>query len=115
MNDERTARWKVSCGTKAPHCTACGMWAPFARYSRKTGVNARELTDYCPHCGAKMTGMDECSECPFSQHGEWCDNGICFTCRGDVWIYGKQHNKRTLILCKVEYEQNIKPKEEKEQ
>ena len=53
------ARWKVYDGERAPQCTHCGMWAPFARYRRKTGLNGRQMSDYCPDCGAKMTGIDE--------------------------------------------------------
>ena len=88
------ARWKVYKGEKAPQCTACGMWAPFARYRRSTGINARELSDYCSSCGAKITGIDECYDCKYSKDGEWQDNGICFACRGDAWICGKKQNER---------------------
>lgn len=90
------ARWTVYEGSKCPSCTSCGMGAPFARYRRKNGVNAREITDFCSSCGKKMTGMDECKECPHSKDGEWQDNGICFACRGDTWTPGKKHNERIL-------------------
>lgn len=90
------ARWKVFDGEHAPQCTHCGMYAPFARYSRKTGQNGRKISDYCPNCGAKMTGIDECLNCKYSNNGEWNDNGICFACRGYTWIYGKKQNERIL-------------------
>ena len=90
------AKWKVYDGDIFPSCTACGMPAPFARYRQRNGINAREITDYCSSCGAKMTGIDECASCPNSLNGEWQDNGICFACRGDTWIYGKKHNERIL-------------------
>jgi len=93
---EGMAKWKTFCGEKAPQCTSCGMWMPFARYTRKNGIEAREITDYCPSCGAKMTGIDECTSCEYSCNGEWQDNGICFACRGDTWVYGKKHNERIL-------------------
>lgn len=82
------AGWKVYRGEKAPQCTGCGMWAPFARYKRKTGQNARTLTDYCPSCGRKMEFCDDCAECEYAVDGKWQDNGICFACRGDAWVYG---------------------------
>lgn len=90
------ARWKVNDGDNCPSCTHCGMVAPFARYRRKNGLNARTITDYCPHCGAKMTAIDECADCPHSKNGEWQENGICFACRGDTWAYGKKQNARIL-------------------
>lgn len=90
------ARWKVYEGEKCPSCTGCGMGAPFARYTRKNGLGARTITDYCPSCGARMKGIDECNDCPHSHAGEWQDNGICFACRDDTWIYGKKQNERIL-------------------
>lgn len=93
---DKTARWKVYVGDKTLSCTSCGMSAPFARYIRKNSTDAREITDYCPNCGAKMRGIDECTDCPHSSNGEWRDNGICFACRGDTWVYGKKHNERIL-------------------
>ena len=93
---DKPGRWEVYVGDKSPHCTSCGMWAPFAQYNRKHGTNARSITDYCPYCGAKMRGIDECIDCPHSSNGEWQDNGICFACRDDVWVYGKKHNERIL-------------------
>ena len=88
------AHWKLYKGETALSCTHCGMGAPFARYRRKNGLNAREITNYCPFCGSKMTGIDECKDCPHSKNGEWQENGICFACRGDTWILGKKQNKR---------------------
>lgn len=90
------ARWKIYDGEKAPQCTHCGMWAPFARYRRRTGLNGRDITPYCPECGAKMEGIDECYTCPEAKDGKWQDNGICFACRSDTWVYGKKHNERIL-------------------
>lgn len=90
------AKWKVYDGGKAPQCTRCGMWAPFARYTKKNGINAREITDYCPNCGEKMKGIDECQDCEYGNNGEWQDNGICFACRGNSWVYGKKQNERVL-------------------
>lgn len=90
------ARWKVFEGDSFPSCTSCGMDAPYARYRRKNGVEARKLTDFCPSCGKKITGIDECIECPYSKNGEWQDNGICFACRGDTWLPDKKQNVRIL-------------------
>lgn len=90
------ARWKLYEGETALSCTHCGMAAPFTRYTRKNGLNAREITDYFPSCGAKMTGIEECENCPHSHNGEWQENGICFACRGDTWIFGKKQNERIL-------------------
>lgn len=92
----KMARWKVYEQEHAPQCTSCGMWAPFARYRRGNGINARDIADYCPNCGAKMRGIDECMTCEYAENGEWQDNGICFACRGNPWIFGKQHNERIL-------------------
>lgn len=83
------ARWRVYGKEKAPQCTGCGMWMPFARYRRKNGLNAREITDYCPSCGAKIIGYDDCEDCPCSNNGKWQDNGICYACRGDAWVFGR--------------------------
>lgn len=94
---DKTAQWKVFYeGDETPSCTSCGMGAPYARYKRKNGHGAGCIADYCPNCGAKMTGIDECVDCPYSSNGEWRDNGICFACRGDTWVYGKKHNERLL-------------------
>lgn len=90
------AKWKVYKDEKAPQCTHCGMWAPFARYRRGRGTNARELTDFCPNCGAKMLAIDECETCKYAKDGNWQENGICYACRGDTWIYGKVQNERVL-------------------
>ena len=87
------AGWKVYSGEKAPQCTGCGMWAPFARYRRRTGQNARMLTDYCPSCGRKMESCDACADCQYAEGGKWQDNGICFACRGDTWVYGVPRNR----------------------
>lgn len=46
-----------------PQCSHCGMWMPFERYRRKTGVDAREITSFCLSCGAKMTAMPMCGDC----------------------------------------------------
>lgn len=72
------------------------MGAPFARYRRNNGTNARDITNYCASRGAKMTGIDKCTDCLHSHNGEWQDNGICFACRGDTWIYRKKQNERIL-------------------
>lgn len=90
------ARWKVYERDNFPSCTDCGHGAPFARYRRGNGIYGVEITDYCPYCGKKMTGIDECIECPYSKNGEWQDNGICFACRGDTWLPGKKQNDRIL-------------------
>lgn len=87
------ARWKVYDGDQTLSCTHCGMVAPHARYRRKNGINALDITDYCPHCGAKMTGIDECYNCCESKDGNWQDNGICFACRGTTWLPGRRHNE----------------------
>lgn len=65
------AKWKLFDGEKAPQCTSCGMWMSFARYKKKTGVNGRNITNYCPSCGAKMNGIDECLTCKYAKDGEW--------------------------------------------
>ena len=75
-----------------PQCTHCGMWMPFARYRRRTGRDAREITDFCPSCGAKMTAMPMCEDCTYG-HGEWKDDGVCFACREQIWVPGKAHRK----------------------
>lgn len=90
------AHWKVYEGDNFPSCTSCGMCAPYARYRRQTGANARDITDYCPSCGEKITGIDECMECPYSKDRQWQENGICFACRGDTWVSGKKQNERIL-------------------
>lgn len=90
------AKWEVYEGNTYPSCTHCGMSAPFARYSRKAGLNARYITDFCPYCGSKMTAIDECAECPYATVGHWNGDGICFACRGSTWIYGKKQNERIL-------------------
>ena len=82
-------KWKVFDDEKCPQCTSCGMWMPFARYRRITGRNAREVTNFCPWCGAKMIAIDQCSDCPNAENGCWKDSGICYSCREDAWIYGK--------------------------
>lgn len=84
-----TAKWKVYDGEKCPQCTHCGMGMPFARYTQKTGVNGREITDYCPNCGSKMIAIDQCEDCPHAENGYWQDDGICFACREDTWVYGQ--------------------------
>ena len=88
------AQWKVYNGETAPQCTGCGMWAPFARYRRKNGMNARKLTDFCPNCGRKMEGCSDCAECKYAENGKWQDNGICYACREDPWVYGRKQYER---------------------
>lgn len=77
-----------------PQCSHCGMWMPFARYRRGQGTNARDITDYCPSCGEKMTAMPMCGECSYG-NGAWKDDGICYACREQVWIPGRPHRKAT--------------------
>lgn len=86
------ARWMVFDGDLTPSCSHCGMAAPSARYRRKDGVNAHELTEFCPSCGAKITAMDECKNCPHAEDGKWQDNGVCFACREKTWLPGQKHN-----------------------
>ena len=38
-----TAHWDIACGSYTPFCSNCGDEPP-----------AYEMTEYCPHCGAKM-------------------------------------------------------------
>lgn len=83
------AKWKLY-GCDVPQCTHCGMWMPFARYRRGQGTDGRSITDFCPHCGEKMTAMPMCKSCTYG-NGEWKDDGICFACREQVWIPGKEH------------------------
>ena len=85
-------RWKVYNGDKFPSCTSCGREAPHARYNRKNGTNAREITDYCPNCGNRMLGMDDCLSCQYANDGRWQDKGICFACREKPWVFGKKQN-----------------------
>lgn len=85
------AEWKIY-EADTPQCNKCGAWMPFARYRRGQGVNAREITDYCPYCGSKMTAMPLCGDCKYGQ-GEWKDNGICYACREQIWIPGAPHRK----------------------
>lgn len=74
-------------------CSHCGMAAPYARYRRCQGVNAYDLADYCPHCGAQMDAFPDCAECEDAHCGEWRENGICFACRQNAWIKGRKHRK----------------------
>lgn len=85
------AEWRVY-EADTPQCTHCGMWMPFARYRRGQGTDAREITDFCPSCGKKMTAMPMCGSCAYG-NGEWKDDGICFACREQVWIPGKPHRQ----------------------
>ena len=85
------AEWRVY-EADTPQCTSCGMWMPFARYRRGQGADAREITDFCPSCGKKMTAMPMCGSCAYG-NGEWKDDGICFACREQVWIPGKPHRQ----------------------
>lgn len=85
------ARWFIY-EDDTPQCSSCGMWMPFARYRRGQGTDARDITDYCPHCGKKMTAMPMCGECSHG-NGEWKDDGICYACREQVWIPGRPHRK----------------------
>ena len=70
------AEWRVY-EYDTPQCTSCGMWMPFARYRRGWGTNARYITNYCPHCGKKMTAMPMCGNCKYGQ-GKWKEDGICY-------------------------------------
>ncbi len=85
------AEWRVY-EYDTPQCTSCGMWMPFARYRRGWGTNARYITNYCPHCGKKMTAMPMCGNCKYGQ-GKWKEDGICYACREQVWIPGAPHRK----------------------
>lgn len=85
------ARW-ITYEDDTPQCSSCGMPTPFARYRRRHGTNAREITDYCPSCGKKMTAMPMCGECSYG-NGKWKDDGICYACREQVWIPGRPHRK----------------------
>lgn len=85
------ARWIVY-EEDTPQCSYCGMWAPFARYRRGQGTNARDITDYCPSCGEKMTALPLCADCKFGK-GEWRESGICYACRDQAWIPGRPHRK----------------------
>lgn len=44
-----------------------------------------------------MMGIDECQDCQYGNNGEWQDNGICFACRGNYWVYGKKQNEMVLL------------------
>lgn len=83
--------WKIW-EADTPQCSRCFMWMPFARYRRKMGTNAREITNFCPWCGEKMTAMPLCGDCTYGQ-GAWKEDGICFACREQIWVPGKAHRK----------------------
>lgn len=85
------AEWRVF-EADTPQCTHCGMWMPFARYRRGQGTDARNITDFCPACGKKMTAMPMCGSCEYGK-GAWKDDGICYACREQVWIPGKPHRQ----------------------
>ena len=85
----RTAKWKVYGDEYCPQCTQCGAWMPFARYHRCTGTNAREMTRFCPGCGSKMIAIDQCSDCPHAENGCSREDGVCYACREDAWVYGR--------------------------
>ena len=87
----KMAEWIVY-EADTPQCSSCGMWMPFAKYRRGQGVNARRITDYCPHCGKKMTAMPLCGRCKYGQ-GAWKEDGICYACREQTWIPGAPHRK----------------------
>ena len=53
------AEWRVY-EADTQQCTYSGMWMPFARYRCGQGTDAREITDFCPSCGRKMTAMPMC-------------------------------------------------------
>ena len=91
VQEARHGKWRVY-DYDTPQCTHCGMWMPFARYRRGQSTNARSITDFCPSCGAKMIAMPMCETCKYG-NGEWKDDGICFACRGQVWIPGKPHRQ----------------------
>lgn len=71
------SEWRVYTAD-IPRCTSCGMWMPFARYRRGQGTDAREITDYCPHCGKKMTAMPMCSSCSYGK-GAWKEEFLRFS------------------------------------
>lgn len=84
------AEWKAYDSEDTPQCTHCGVEMPYARYRKGNGTNAREITDYCPRCGAKMTAMPLCKDCGYGC-GKWENDGICYACRGQVWIPKRPH------------------------
>lgn len=84
------AEWKVY-EFDTPQCTSCGMWMPFARYRKCNGINGREITNFCPHCGQKMTAIPICKQCSYAKEGNWKDDGICFACRERVWVPNRAH------------------------
>ena len=45
--ESKHAKWEICCDGYYPYCTNC-----------KTEPQGREMTDYCPNCGAKMDGKD---------------------------------------------------------
>ena len=74
-----------------PACSHCGIGAPFARYKRKNGINARDLTNYCPNCGALMDKIKMCKDCDWSDKGNknW-GSGICLNCHmGECYEYNR--------------------------
>lgn len=86
------AEWKVYDELDVPQCTHCGMFMPFARYKKGHGTEARDVTDFCPYCGSKMTAMPQCHDCHYGS-GSWKDDGICYACREETWIPKKSHRK----------------------
>ena len=42
------ARWEICCDGYYPYCSNC-----------KNEPQGREMTDFCPNCGARMIGGDE--------------------------------------------------------
>lgn len=57
VNTDSHASWVRKTGMAPPefhnlhHCSTCGMYALKNKHFRE------ELTDYCPHCGARMDGV----------------------------------------------------------
>ena len=84
------AEWKVYDSEDVPQCTHCGSYMPFARYRKGNGVNAREITDYCPWCGERMTNMPLCKDCAYGR-GVCKNDGVCYACRGQDWIPKRPH------------------------
>ena len=45
--DGSHSKWEISCDGYYPYCRKCGKEPP-----------GREMTDYCPSCGARMDGKE---------------------------------------------------------
>lgn len=35
-----------------------------------------------------MIAIDQCSDCPHAENGCSREDGICYACREDAWVYG---------------------------